>query len=171
VKERKGGGGADWWSGLRENAFTKIGCRLRSSTAGTPCFSPECHLFGEVPYVHGLIRDVEHKCLVLPLPGVAVASNMDIPRDALAAKFVLMFGAPLPGIQKLFLWPQPSRPARTLALLADAQIVWAALGLDELSMVAPEVNRGSSLLAIIARQSLLNLDVRNDLRSGVARCP
>jgi len=53
---------------------------------------------------------VEHKCLVLLSPGVAVASNMNILRDALAAKFVLTFGAPLPGIQKVFLWLQREDP-------------------------------------------------------------
>ena len=33
------------------------------STTGTLSVSPECHLFGEVPYVHGIVRDAEHKCL------------------------------------------------------------------------------------------------------------
>ena len=98
------------------------------STTGTLSVRPECHLFGEVPYVHGLVRDAEHKCLVLLSPEVAVVDNMDILRDALAAKFVLMCGAPLPRIQKLFLWLHPGRPAQMLALLADTQIVWAALG-------------------------------------------
>jgi hypothetical protein len=142
------------------------------STTGTLSVSSECHLFGEVPYVHGLVRDAEHKCLLLPSPGVAVAGNMDIIRDALAAKFVLMFGAPLPGIQKLFLWLQPGRPSQTLTLLADAQIVWATLGHDdELSMVAPEVYRGTSLRATIARQSLLKLDVRDYMSEWFGKMP
>ena len=97
------------------------------STAGTLSLRPQCRLFVKLPFITGLLRDHQHQGLVASQPDVLVG-NTDALHGMLHEKFLQELRAPMPRIQKLFLWLHPGRPAQVLALLVDARIVWAAFG-------------------------------------------
>ena len=111
------------------------------SNFGALAIRPQCHLFAQVPFVSGLLRDHQQQSLVLTRPQVDVVGDMAELRHDLAAKFACTHRTPLPCIQKLLLWLHAGRFPQLVALLTNRQVVWAAFGphgdTDDISVVSP----------------------------------
>ena len=111
------------------------------SNFGALALRPQCHLFAQVPFVSGLLRDHQQQSLVLTRPQVDVVGDMAELRHDLAAKFARTHRTPLPCIKKLLLWLHAGRFLQLVALLVNRQVVWAAFGAhgdtNDISVVSP----------------------------------